>query len=115
MAFYKFNWTSKIHATLTMGNTYIGFLGCGFQLFGLYLPHQNSHTTVITSKSTLQENVTPIKSFVAETYYIPIIVTKGPQLISETNIPLLIPEWWRLCTDITTAYACMCGNKSVHV
>ena len=28
------------------------------------------------------------------------MITKGPQLISKTNIPLLIPRWWRLCTDI---------------
>ena len=43
------------------------------------------------------------------------IYTKGPQLISETNIPLLIPEWWRLCTDIKTAYASVYGNEFVHV
>ena len=37
-------------------------------------------------------------------------VSKAPQLISETNIPLLIPGWWRLRTEIRTAYACRCGN-----
>ena len=42
-------------------------------------------------------SVTPVQSFSAETYFIPIRITKGPQLISEINIPLLIPEWWRLC------------------
>ena len=55
------------------------------------------------------------ESFAAATYFIPIRITKRPQMISETNIPFLIPEWWRLCTDIRTAYACVCGNESVHV
>ena len=63
---------------------------------------------------TLQASVTPVKSFATETYFILIMITKGPQLILETNISLLIPEWWRLCTDIRTAYACVCGSKSVH-
>ena len=65
---------------------------------------------------TLQESVTPVQSFAAETYFIPIMITKEPQLVSETNIPLLIPGWWQLCTDMRTAYACVCGNnESVHV
>ena len=63
----------------------------------------------------LQASVTPVQSFAAATYFIPVRITKGPQLISETNIPLLIHEWWRLCTDIRTAYACVCGHESFHV
>ena len=35
--------------------------------------------------------------------------------VLKTNIPLLIPGWWRLCTDIRAAYACGCGNESVHI
>ena len=64
---------------------------------------------------TLQESFTPVQSFAAETYFILIMITKGPQLVLKTNILLLIPGWWRLCTDIRTAYACVCGNESVHV
>ena len=92
----------------------IGFLGCRYQ--GC-ICRQNSHTTVATSSKlrALQESVTPVQSFAAETYFILIMITKGPQLILEINISLLIPEWWRLCTDIRTAYACVCGNESVHV
>ena len=55
------------------------------------------------------------QSFATATYFISVRITKEPQLISETNIPLLIPEWWRLCTDIRIAYTCVCGNESVHV
>ena len=62
---------------------------------------------------TLQESVTPVQSFAAETYFI--MITNGPQLVLETKILLLIPGWWRLCTDIRTAYACVGGNESVHV
>ena len=94
----------------------IGFLGCRFQLFGLYLPSKQSHYCGNQQKlGTLQASVTPVQSFAAETYFILIMITKGPQLILETNISLLIPEWWRLCIDIRTAYACVCGSKSVHV
>ena len=94
----------------------IGFLGCRSQFFGLYLPSKQSHYCGNQQKlRTLQASVTPVQSFAAETYFIPVRITKGPQLITETNIPLLIPEWWRLCTDIRTAYACVCGNESFHV
>ena len=55
----------------------------------------------------LQESVSPVQQFVGETCLISIMITKGPQLISKTNIPLLIPRWWRLCTDIRTAYICL--------
>ena len=37
----------------------------------------------------LQESVSLVQQFVAETCLIPIMITKGPQLISKTNIPLL--------------------------
>ena len=90
--FYKFHWTSTIYATLTMRNR---FLRAGADFINLgCIYRQNSHTTVAASY---------------------IMITKGPQLISKTNIPLLIPGWWRLCTDIKTAYACGCGNESVRI
>ena len=109
--FSRFLWTSKALIPWE-----IGLLGCRFKLFGLYLPSKLSHCFGNQQKpGTLQESVTPVQSFVAETYFIPTVIIKGPQLISETNILLLISRWWRLHTDIRTAYACVCGNESVHV
>ena len=94
----------------------IGFLGCRFQLFGLYLPSKQSHYCGNQQKlRTLQESFTPVQSFAAETYFILIMITKGPQLVLKTNILLLIPGWWRLCTDIRTGYACVCANEPLHL
>ena len=94
----------------------IGSLWCRFHYCELYLPSEQSHyygSQLKAGKS--QESVSPVQQFVAETCLIPIMITKGPQLISKTNIPVLIPGWWRLCTDIETAYACGCGNESVLI
>ena len=96
-----------------MGNR---FLGVQISIIWVVFAFKTVNTVATSSKlRALQQIVTPVQSFVAGTYFIPVMIIKGPQLISETNIPLLIPEWWRLCTDIRTAYACVCGNKSVHV
>ena len=94
----------------------IGSIGCRLHWFGLYLPSKQSHYCGSQTKAEImQESVSPVQQFDAETWLIPIMITKGPQLISKTNIPLLIPGWWRLCTGIKTAYACGCGNECVHI
>ena len=110
---YKFHLTSKVYATLTMRK---GSLGCKLDWFGLYLTSKQSHYCGSQIKAgILQESISPVQQFDAETCLIPIMITKGPQLISRTNIPLLTPGWWSLCTAIKTAYACGCGNESVHI
>ena len=82
--FYKFHWTSKLYAALIMGNR---FLGVHIQLFGLYLLSKQSHYCGKQKKlRTLQESFTPVQSFAAETYFILIMITKGPQLVLKTNI-----------------------------
>ena len=58
---------------------------------------------------------TPVQSFAAETYFILIVITKGPQLVLETNILLLILGWRRLCTNILTAYTCVCVATSLFI
>ena len=45
---------------------------------------------------TLHENVTPVQSFAAETYFTLIVITKEPYVVIERNILFLILEWWRL-------------------
>ena len=45
-------------------------LGCRFQLFGLYLPSKQSHSCGNQQKlRTLQESVTPVQLFAAETLF----------------------------------------------
>ena len=78
-------------------------MGCRFQLFGVYLPSEQSHYCGNQQKlRTLQGSVTPVQSFAAETYFILIMITKGPQLVLKTNILATLDTWsgwWRLCTD----------------
>ena len=70
----------------------------GVQISVVLAVKQSHHCGNQQNLRTLQANVTPVQSFAAATYFIPVMITKGPQLISETSIPLLIPEWWRLCS-----------------
>ena len=84
----------------------------GVQISGC-ICRQNSYTTVANQKlGNCKRASLQYSNFFAETCLIPIMITKGPQLITKTNIPFLIPRWWRLCTDIKIAYASGCGNES---
>ena len=92
--FYKFHWTSKVYATLIMGNRILGVqTSIKWILFAVktvILLWQTAKARDIASDCHFRH----AQSFATATYF---RITKGPQLISETNIPLLIPEWWRLC------------------
>ena len=94
-----------VYATFTMGNRFLGV-----QIWVVF-----AFKTVTLLWQRAKSSGHPKRlSFVAETQFIPITITKGLQLISETNIPLLIPRRWRLCTDIRAACACVCGDESVQ-
>ena len=58
----------------------IGSLGCRFHYFGLCFPSKQSHYYGTQLKAgILQESVSPVQSFVADTCLIPIVITKGLQ------------------------------------
>ena len=81
-----------------MGNRFLGV-----QISILWVVFAVKTVTLLWQPAKAQDIASECHSSAAETNFIPVRITKGPQLITETNIPLLIPEWWRLCTDIRTA------------
>ena len=91
-----------VYVTLTMGSRFLGM-----QILLVFAVKTVTTVAAGIARECLTSSHLLLK--------LPIMITKGPQLFSKTNIPLLILGWWRLCTDIKTAYACGCGNESVHM
>ena len=104
-----FHWTSKLYATLIMGNRFLGV-----QISIIWVVFAVKTVTLLWQPAKAQGIARECHSS-SHLLLILIMITKGPQLVLETNILLLILGQWRLCTNIRTAYACVYGNESVHV
>ena len=93
-SFYKFYWTSKLYATLIMGNRFLRVL-----ISIIWVVFTVKTVTLLWQPANAQDIAREchssgfMQTFVAETYFIFIMITKGPQLDLETNILLLADTW----------------------